>query len=99
VVGHVQAVGDALEDVGVPDAPAAVDDFADPALAEADRGADAGLAEPGALMDQGEQRAHVAFAQRLADIGSFPEGGQYRRRVECACPHGVPSVVPSLPPM
>ena len=49
VVGHVEAVGDALEDVRVADAPDAVDDFADPALAEADRGPDAGLAEPGVL--------------------------------------------------
>jgi hypothetical protein len=46
VVGHVEAVGDALEDVGVADAADAVDDFAHPALAEADCGADAHLAEP-----------------------------------------------------
>ena len=95
VVGHVEAVGDALEDVGVADAPDAVDDFADPALAEADRGGDAHLAEPGVLAEQPEQRAHVALAQRLADVGAFPEGGRYRRGVECACPHGVPSILPS----
>ena len=47
MVGHVEAVGDALEDAGVADGPGAVDDFADPALAEADRGGDAHLAEPG----------------------------------------------------
>src|SRR5262249_14747368 len=47
VVGHVEAVGDALEDAGVADGPGAVDDFADPALAEADCGGDAHLAEPG----------------------------------------------------
>ena len=95
MVGHVEAVGDALEDVRVADAPDAVDDFADPALAEADRGADAHLAEPGVLLEQPEQRAHVALAQRLADVGAFPEGGRYRRRVECAWPHGGPSIVPS----
>ena len=45
--------------------------------------------------EQPEQRAHVALAQRLADVGAFPEGGRYRRGVECAWPHGVPSIVPS----
>ena len=57
VVGHIEAVRDALEDVRVADAPAAVDDFADPALAEADRGADACLAEPGVLVDQRKERS------------------------------------------
>ena len=93
VVGHVEAVGDALEDVGVADAPDAVDDFAHPALAEADRGADAHLAEPEVLLEQPEQRAHVALAQGLADVGAFPEGGRYRRRVECAWTHGGPSIL------
>ena len=78
--------------MGVADAADAVDDFADPALAEADRGADAHLAEAGVLLDQPEQRAHVALAQGLADVGAFPEAGRYRRRVECACPHGCPSI-------
>ena len=95
VVGHVQAVGDALEDLGVADVADAVDDFADPALAEADRGGDAHLAEPGVLAEQPEQRAHVAPAQSLADVGAFPEGGRYRRRVECAWTHGSPSILPS----
>ena len=81
------------------DGPGAVDDFADPALAEADRGADACLAEPGVLAEQREQRAHVALAQRLADVGAFPEGGRYRRRVECACPHGSSFDGRALPPM
>ena len=62
MVGHVEAVGDALKDAGVADGPGAVDDFADPALAEADRGGDAQLAEPGVLAEQPEQRAHVALA-------------------------------------
>ena len=38
----------------VADAPDAVDDFAHPALAEADRGADAHLAEPEVLLEQPE---------------------------------------------
>ena len=71
----------------------AVDDFAHPALAEADRGADAHLAEPEVLLEQPEQRAHVALAQGLADVGAFPEGGRYRRRVECAWTHGGPSIL------
>ena len=61
MVGHVQAVGDALEDLGVADLADAVDDFADPALAQADRSADAHLAEPEVLPQQPEQRAHVAL--------------------------------------
>src|SRR5262249_43802133 len=89
VVGRVEAVGDALEDAGVTDGPGAVDDFADPALAEADRGGDAHLAEPGVLAQQPEQSSHVARPERLADVGALPEGGRYRRRVECACPHVV----------
>ena len=95
MVGHVEAVGDALEDLGVADLADAVDDFADPALAEADCGGDAHLAEPGVLAEQPEQGAHVALAQGLADVGAFPEGGRYRRRVECAWTHGVPSILPS----
>ena len=35
------------------------------------------------------QDADVALAQGLADVGAFPEGGGYRRRVECAWTHGV----------
>ena len=93
MVGHVQAICDALEDLGVADPPDAVDDFAHPALAEADGGADARLAEPEILLEQPEQRAHVALAQGLADVGAFPEGGRYRRRVECAWTHGGPSIV------
>jgi hypothetical protein len=93
VVGHVEAVGDALEDVGVTDAADAVDDFAHPALAQADRGTDAHLAKAEVLPEEPEQRAHVALAQGLADVGAFPEGGWYRRRVECAWTHGGPSIV------
>ena len=93
VVGHVQAVGDALEDLDVADLADAVDDFAHPALAQADRGADAHLAEAEVLPEQPEQRAHVSAAQGLADVGAFPEGGRDRRRVECAWTHSVPSIV------
>ena len=93
VVGHVQAVGDALEDLDIADLADAVDDFAHPALAEADRGADAHLAEAEVLPEEPEQRAHVALAQGLADVGAFPEGGRYRRRVECAWTHGGPSIL------
>src|ERR1700750_1419720 len=93
MVGHVQAFGDALEDVGLADAPDVVDDFAHPALAEADRRADAHRAEPEVLREEPEQRAHVALAQGLADVGAFPEGGRYRRRVECAWTHGGSSFV------
>ncbi len=91
MVGHAQAVRDALEDVRGGDGPGAVDNFADPALAQAHGGADAELAEPGVPAEQEEQRAHVAFAQRLGYFGAVPEGGRYRRRVERACPHGSPS--------
>jgi hypothetical protein len=93
VVRYVQAVGDALEDVGLADAPDAIDDFAHPALAQADRSADARLTEPEVLLEQPEQRAHVAVAQGLADVVAFPQGGRYRRRVECARTHSVPSIV------
>jgi hypothetical protein len=44
------------------DRPVAVDDLADPALPEADRGTDTGLAETGVLAQEAEQRAHVAVA-------------------------------------
>ena len=95
MVGHVQAIGDALKDLGVADLADAVDDLADPALTQADRSGDAHLTEPGVLAQQPEQGAHVALAKRVADVGAFPEGGGYRRRVECAWTHGVPSIVPS----
>ena len=95
MIGHVQAVGDALEDPGIANIADAVDDLADPALPDVGCGADAELADSGVLADQPEQRAHVALAQGLADVGAFPEGGGYRRRVECAWTHGVPSIVPS----
>jgi len=95
VIGHVQAAGDALEDLSVANIADAVDDLADPPLAQADRSGDAHLAEPGVLAQQPEQGTDVALAKRLADVGAFPEGGGYRRRVECAWTHGVPSIWPS----
>src|SRR6185437_2179697 len=54
VVGHVQAVGDALEDLDVADLANAVDDFAHPALAQADRSTDAHLAEAEVLPQEPE---------------------------------------------
>jgi len=99
VVGHVQAVRDALEDLDLADLADVVDDFADPALPDVGCGADAHLADPGVLADQPEQRAHVALAQGLANVGAFPEGGRDRRRVERACPHGSLRDARPLSPM
>jgi hypothetical protein len=52
VIGHVEAVGDALEDLDVTDLADAVDDFAHAALAEADRSTDAHLAEAEVLPEE-----------------------------------------------
>jgi hypothetical protein len=94
LVGHGEAVGDAFEDVAGGDGAGAVDDLADPALAEFGGGADTGLAESSVLAQELEQRAHVAFAQGPDDLGAVPEGRRDGRGVECACPHGIPSVLP-----
>jgi hypothetical protein len=59
-----------------------------PALTEADRGADSGLAEPGVPAQEEEQRAHITIAQREADFVAVPEPEGDLRRVEGSCPHG-----------
>ena len=73
MVGHVQAVGDPLEDLCLGEPSLAADDFADASLPDLDGSADPDLADPGELLEQLDQRAHVAFGKSASDAGVLPE--------------------------
>ena len=90
MVGHLQAVSDPLEDVLFLDLPLAVDDIADASLPESNRSADTDLADPGVVVDQPEQCAHVAFGKSAGNAGVLPERGGDIWGLKCAGPHGAP---------
>lgn len=71
-VGHVQAIGDALEDVEGGDLHGPFHDLADLALAEIHRHPDTGLTEPGVLANQPEYVADIPASKSREHFRALP---------------------------